>query len=65
MVRFADQCLRRMNRITHELERYLGPSTGDLEARCGMHSGPATAGILRGEKARFQLFGGKCEGCNK
>eukprot|EP00977_Amphora_coffeiformis_P007330 scaffold1588_cov222-Amphora_coffeaeformis.AAC.2 len=57
MVRFADQCLRRMNRITHELERFLGPSTGDLEARCGLHSGPVTAGILRGEKARFQLFG--------
>ena len=23
----------------------------------GMHSGPVTAGVLRGEKARFQLFG--------
>ena len=22
-----------------------------------MHSGPVTAGVLRGEKARFQLFG--------
>jgi 3'5'-cyclic nucleotide phosphodiesterase/Adenylate and Guanylate cyclase catalytic domain len=35
----------------------LGPSTGDLRARCGLHSGPVTAGVLRGAKARFQLFG--------
>ena len=47
-----------MRRVTQNLERFLGPSTGDLEARCGLHSGPVTAGILRGEKARFQLFGG-------
>jgi Adenylate and Guanylate cyclase catalytic domain len=27
-------------------------------ARClGLHSGPVTAGVLRGERARFQLFG--------
>jgi len=25
--------------------------------RFGLHSGPVTAGVLRGEKARFQLFG--------
>ena len=25
--------------------------------RIGIHSGPVTAGVLRGEKARFQLFG--------
>ena len=23
----------------------------------GLHSGPVTAGVLRGERARFQLFG--------
>lgn len=39
MVRFADQCLRRMKRVTHDLERFLGPSTGELEARVGLHSG--------------------------
>lgn len=26
--------------------------------RMGIHSGPVTAGVLRGEKSRFQLFGG-------
>merc|ERR1712025_1126918 len=34
-----------------------GPETGDLSLRIGLHSGPVTAGVLRGEKARFQLFG--------
>jgi Adenylate and Guanylate cyclase catalytic domain len=33
------------------------PETGDLCIRCGLHSGPVTAGVLRGEKSRFQLFG--------
>jgi 3'5'-cyclic nucleotide phosphodiesterase/Adenylate and Guanylate cyclase catalytic domain len=43
--------------LTKKLEVCLGPSTGDLKGRCGLHSGPVTAGVLRGEKARFQLFG--------
>ena len=33
------------------------PDTGDLSMRFGLHSGPVTAGVLRGEKSRFQLFG--------
>jgi len=57
MAKFAQACLQRMQRLTAELEIYLGPSTGDLQARVGLHSGPVTAGVLRGEKARFQLFG--------
>jgi class 3 adenylate cyclase len=28
-----------------------------LALRIGLNSGPTTAGVLRGEKARFQLFG--------
>eukprot|EP00934_Nitzschia_sp_Nitz4_P004019 Nitzschia sp. Nitz4//scaffold52_size167869//61271//65053//NITZ4_002272-RA/size167869-snap-gene-0.211-mRNA-1//1//CDS//3329554023//4009//frame0 len=57
MVMFAERCLKAMARVTNDLEKYLGPSTGDLKARVGLHSGPVTAGVLRGEKARFQLFG--------
>ena len=30
---------------------------GDLRLRFGLHSGPVTAGVLRGQKSRFQLFG--------
>lgn len=33
----------------------LGDDTANLEMRVGMHSGAVTAGVLRGEKARFQL----------
>ena len=29
----------------------------DLTMRFGLHSGPVTAGVLRGQKSRFQLFG--------
>lgn len=57
MTRFADQCLNYMHRRTKELETTLGPSTGDLAVRIGIHSGAITAGVLRGEKGRFQLFG--------
>ena len=35
----------------------LGPDTADLSLRTGIHSGTVTGGILRGHKARFQLFG--------
>jgi class 3 adenylate cyclase len=57
MTRFARMCLSKMEQRVKELEVSLGPSTGDLRARCGLHSGPVTAGVLRGAKARFQLFG--------
>jgi class 3 adenylate cyclase len=57
IVRFASQCLLEMDEIVKDLETSLGPSTGDLQARVGIHSGPVTAGVLRGTKARFQLFG--------
>ena len=58
MARFARQCMKKFDRVIHEeLEPLLGPSTRDLMARCGVHSGPVTAGVLRGQKARFQIFG--------
>ena len=46
-----------MNVLAKKLEESLGPDTGDLSLRVGIHSGPVTAGVLRGERARFQLFG--------
>jgi Adenylate and Guanylate cyclase catalytic domain len=47
----------RMHEVTRSLEVSLGPDTGDLSMRMGIHSGPVTAGVLRGERSRFQLFG--------
>eukprot|EP00539_Tryblionella_compressa_P010393 CAMPEP_0178785130 /NCGR_PEP_ID=MMETSP0745-20121128/4619_1 /TAXON_ID=913974 /ORGANISM="Nitzschia punctata, Strain CCMP561" /LENGTH=1231 /DNA_ID=CAMNT_0020442817 /DNA_START=31 /DNA_END=3727 /DNA_ORIENTATION=+ len=57
MARFARECLTQLQALTHELEVSLGPDTADLAMRVGLHSGPVTAGVLRGERARFQLFG--------
>lgn len=57
MARFAWECQLRLNDVTKELEIRLGPDTGDLSMRFGLHSGPVTAGVLRGDRARFQLFG--------
>jgi class 3 adenylate cyclase len=57
MSRFAASCIRRMDKLVKDLEILIGPSTEDLQVRVGLHSGPVTAGVLRGAKARFQLFG--------
>ena len=46
-----------MGKLTRRLEISLGPDTGDLSLRIGLHSGPVTAGVLRGQNCRFQLFG--------
>lgn len=57
MARFARDCLEKMNTLVYKLETTLGPDTAELGMRAGLHSGPVTAGVLRGERARFQLFG--------
>lgn len=57
MARFASDCLERTHKLTKALEKTLGPDTGDLGLRIGLHSGQVTAGVLRGDKGRFQLFG--------
>ena len=57
MARFARDCLLRFNSAVQHLENSLGPDTSDLGMRFGLHSGPVTAGVLRGERSRFQLFG--------
>lgn len=46
-----------MGSVVQALETFLGPGTSDLSMRIGIHSGPIMAGVLRGEKTRFQLFG--------
>ena len=52
-----------MDLTTKALEVRLGPDTGDLALRIGIHSGPVTGGILRGERSRFQLFGDTMNTC--
>jgi class 3 adenylate cyclase len=57
MARFARQCLYQLSKLLKLLEESLGPDTADLGMRIGLHSGPVTGGVLRGERSRFQLFG--------
>lgn len=45
-----------MHSVTKDLEETLGPDTGELSIRVGIHSGSVTAGVLQGG-SRFQLFG--------
>jgi class 3 adenylate cyclase len=49
MARFAWDCVIRIAEIARELESSLGPDTGDLNMRFGLHSGPVTAGVLKGD----------------
>ncbi|KAL3929007.1 MAG: hypothetical protein SGBAC_012399 [Bacillariaceae sp.] len=55
--KFARDCLKKMKEIVVKLEVTLGPGTAELDLRVGIHSGQVTAGVLRGERSRFQLFG--------
>jgi hypothetical protein len=57
MVKFSNDCLKKMHEVTRQLEVELGPDTTELGLRIGLHSGPVVAGVLRGDKSRFQLFG--------
>eukprot|EP00546_Thalassionema_frauenfeldii_P002163 CAMPEP_0178933288 /NCGR_PEP_ID=MMETSP0786-20121207/23175_1 /TAXON_ID=186022 /ORGANISM="Thalassionema frauenfeldii, Strain CCMP 1798" /LENGTH=1147 /DNA_ID=CAMNT_0020610845 /DNA_START=214 /DNA_END=3662 /DNA_ORIENTATION=+ len=57
MARFASEILTSATNLTQELDSVLGPGTSDLGMRVGLHSGAVTAGVLRGAKSRFQLFG--------
>lgn len=57
MVRFARECMSRLASETAHLAERLGEDTLELGMRAGLHSGPTTAGVLRGERSRFQLFG--------
>lgn len=57
VAKFAFACLRKFKILTPKLEVSLGPDTGDLKLRMAIHSGQVTGGVLRGERARYQLFG--------
>ncbi|KAL7580183.1 hypothetical protein ACA910_012934 [Epithemia clementina (nom. ined.)] len=57
MARFSADCLVKFKSVVKQMVVTLGPDTEELAIRIGMHSGPVTAGVLRGERARFQLFG--------
>ena len=55
MTNFAFDILAGFQRIKMIKGNLRGLDT--LHVRIGLHSGPCTAGVLRGDKARFQLFG--------
>jgi class 3 adenylate cyclase len=55
LTQFAKQCRRKANQVLFQLNPKL--DTSNLNIRIGIHSGPVTAGVLRGDKARFDLFG--------
>lgn len=55
--RFAWDCRYKMYELTRELAVKIGPECSELQLRTGLNSGPVTGGVLRGDRARFQLFG--------
>jgi hypothetical protein len=55
MARFARDCMTKVNSLTKMLEASLGPDTGELKMRFGLHSGQVTAGVLRGEKVALSI----------
>jgi class 3 adenylate cyclase len=57
ITQFAILCSREMKDFATKMKSKLGDSTQQLSMRFGLHSGPVTAGVLRGERSRFQLFG--------
>lgn len=57
MARFARNIRSSMQILKRELAVNLGKDTDALDLRIGIHSGSVTAGVIRGQKARFQLFG--------
>jgi class 3 adenylate cyclase len=57
MTKFARVCRFRVTALLARLEVTLDPDTSDLTMPFGLHSGHITAGVLQGEKSRFQLFG--------
>merc|ERR1712038_1761459 len=57
MAKFAEECKYKTNKVLKELRNEFGSSVDSLCMRFGLHSGSVTAGVLRGLKSRFELFG--------
>lgn len=57
MAKFATECMLKLKQLIIDLARDYGEETMELSLRIGLHSGPVTAGVLRGDRSRFQLFG--------
>ncbi|CAB9524809.1 Receptor-type guanylate cyclase gcy [Seminavis robusta] len=57
MVKYARAIISKMHSLTKVLEKRLGPDTADLSLRVGINSGPVTAGVLRGKRNNFSVFG--------
>ncbi|CAB9523716.1 Receptor-type guanylate cyclase gcy [Seminavis robusta] len=58
MTKFAAACMEKMDfLVQNQLKDALGEETSLLQLRAGIHSGSVTAGVLRGERARYQIFG--------
>lgn len=57
MIRCANDMLCTFLSLVKQLASTLGSDTADLNMRIGIHSGAVTAGVLRADRARFQLFG--------
>ena len=55
MAKFAAEVRSTTIELTKELEEILGEGTSALSMRIGLHSGPTVAGVLRGQRARYQV----------
>jgi class 3 adenylate cyclase len=56
MADFAFDIIRCMERVKKRKEKKF-PDIVNLNVRVGFHSGPVIAGVVRGDRGRFQLFG--------
>jgi len=57
MAHFASRIIHEFEVVVSGLVEELGEGTEILKLRAGAHSGSTVAGVLRGDKGRFQLFG--------